>query len=112
MLGTLEPEQKKDWKKYIPSLVYAFNCTIHETTKISPFELMFGRAPKLPTGSIFDTEIETNNRSTKEYLQELKHRLKETQDIVNKFSDQAKTRQKEFYNRKAKASKLKVGDIV
>ena len=27
MLGTLENEQKTDWKKYINSLVYAYNCT-------------------------------------------------------------------------------------
>ena len=27
MLGTLDNEQKTDWKKYINSLVYAYNCT-------------------------------------------------------------------------------------
>jgi hypothetical protein len=48
----------------------------------------------------------------KNIFQELKHRLKETQDIVKKISNQAKTRQKEFYDRKVKASKLEVGDIV
>ena len=41
MLGTLEPEKKVDWKKYLPSLTYAYNCTKHETTKISPHKLMF-----------------------------------------------------------------------
>ncbi len=54
MLGTLEQTQKSDWKRYLPSLVYAYNCTRHETTKVSPFELMFGRKPKLPIDSVFE----------------------------------------------------------
>jgi hypothetical protein len=54
MIRTLEQEQKPNWKDYIPSLTYAYNCTRHESTKISPFELMFGRTPKLPIDSAFE----------------------------------------------------------
>lgn len=43
MLGTLEHEQKADWKKYINHLVFAYNCIPHETTRVSPFEIMFGK---------------------------------------------------------------------
>lgn len=37
MLGTLENTQKHNWKKYVPSLVYAYNCTPHESTNVAPF---------------------------------------------------------------------------
>ena len=47
MLGTLENSQKSDWKKYVNFLVYSYNCTPHESTRVSPFELMFGRTQKL-----------------------------------------------------------------
>lgn len=30
MLGTLENSEKQNWKKYIPSLVHAYNCTRRE----------------------------------------------------------------------------------
>ena len=32
MLGTLEDDQKSDWKTYVPSLVHAYNSTRHEST--------------------------------------------------------------------------------
>ena len=53
MLGTLAPEQKNDWKKYVNPLVYAYNCIPHDSTGFSPFELMFGRKPKLPIDITF-----------------------------------------------------------
>ena len=43
MIGTLEPDKKSDWNKYLPSLTHAYNCTKHETTKMSPHELMSSR---------------------------------------------------------------------
>ena len=45
MLGTLEHDQKQTWKKYLPSLTFAYNAMKH-TPKGYSFELMFDRKPK------------------------------------------------------------------
>ena len=113
MLGTLEPDKKTDWKKYLPSLTYAYNCTRHETTKISPHELMFGRKPRLPIDSLFDTPVQdVSNQTTKDYIEGLKKRMKETQEIVNKVVEQARIKMKTGYDKKAKSAKISVGDKV
>lgn len=47
MLGTLDAEQKQDWKTNVLSLVQAYNATRHDTTGYSPHYLMFGWHPRL-----------------------------------------------------------------
>ena len=112
MLGTLENEQKTDWKKYINSLVYAYNCTPQSSTKHSPFEIMFGRKPKLPIDSIFEQVTENSNRTTKEYIEDLHHRMETTRKIVLKHLDAAKDKQKADYDKKARAAKFSIGERV
>jgi hypothetical protein len=60
MFGTLDNWQKPDWKKYVDLLVFAYICTQHESTKVSLFELMFLRKPKLPIDAMFELEIRMN----------------------------------------------------
>ena len=113
MLGTLEPDKKTDWKKYLPSLTYAYNCMQHETTKISPHELMFGGKPRLPIDSLFETPVQKEaSKTTKDYIDGLKKRMKETQDLVKKVSDQARTRMKEGYDKKVRSARIHIGDKV
>ena len=113
MLGTLTPEQKSDWKKYVPTLVYAYNCTRHETTKMSPFELMFGRKAKLPVDTVFESADEDNEqKTTSEYIKELQERMRKTRETVEKVTEEVRRKRKEGYDKKAKAVKINIGDKV
>jgi len=58
MLGTLDSNQKKDWKSHVAGLVHAYNYTRQTTTGFSPYLLMFGRTPRLPVDIAFGVEVE------------------------------------------------------
>lgn len=52
------------------------------------------------------------NKSTRTYIEDLKERLEHTKEVVKQFTDKAKQKQKELYDKKAKAIDIEVGDTV
>ncbi|CAF1223047.1 unnamed protein product [Didymodactylos carnosus] len=47
-LAKLWEEGANNWDDSVPACVYAYNSGEHATTSYSPFQLMFGREPRLP----------------------------------------------------------------
>eukprot|EP00112_Aurelia_sp_Birch-Aquarium-sp1_P024198 Seg753.2 transcript_id=Seg753.2/GoldUCD/mRNA.D3Y31 product="Retrovirus-related Pol polyprotein from transposon 412" pseudo=true protein_id=Seg753.2/GoldUCD/D3Y31 len=48
MLSMYVSQHHDDWDTYIPYALFAYRTAIHDTTKESPFFLMYGRDPHLP----------------------------------------------------------------
>lgn len=114
MLGTLETEQKSDWKSYIKPLVHAYNCMRQESTGFSPFFLMFGREPKLPVDIVFGLEKEKDNQNQPKtkYVESFQKKLKKSYDIVHTSTAKAKERQKSHYDNKTRGAVIQIGDRV
>ena len=112
MLGTLEQDQKKDWKSFIGPMVHAYNCTKQETTGYSPFSLMFGREPRLPIDLAFGGDTSKETKSMTKYVKDLQHRLREAYQLAANSAKRSQHRQKENYDRKVKGAILHIGDRV
>ena len=41
-------QNHESWDEKLPEIVYSYNSAVHESSKHTPFEAMFGRVPKLP----------------------------------------------------------------
>lgn len=72
MLGTLFEHEKVHWKDFVKPMVHAYNCTKHDTTGFSPYELMFGRQPRLPVDLAFGLPISKPCHNHSEYVKYLK----------------------------------------
>ena len=106
MLGTLDPDQKSDWKKYIPSLVHAYNCTRHDSTGFSQYELMFNRQPRLPVDLLLGSEPPQSSIAYSSFVDSMKQCLKYSYDLASQLSKDAQRSQKRIYDLRTRLNVL------
>ena len=107
-------ENQNDWDIHIKSVLFAYRKSKHDSTKFTPFELMFGRAPVLPiemdirskpcraeTGPDFEEKV----RVMMNIWDQVKGKAR--QNISN-----AQERQKTSYNAKHEPLHFQEGDTV
>ncbi|KRX14614.1 Retrovirus-related Pol polyprotein from transposon [Trichinella nelsoni] len=101
MLTTaMEEAQDYDWETPIPQVCFAYNASVHETTGYAPFEMMFGRPPRLPVDAAFNKNM-GKEMSTSRYVEELAAHLRNAFAAARKHSAEEQKRQRYYYNRKA-----------
>lgn len=48
MLCKFIQSNQSEWENYLDTCIFAYNTAVHESTRHSPYELMFGRKAVLP----------------------------------------------------------------
>ncbi len=112
MLGTLNNKEKSRWNDYVKPLVHAYNCMKSDVTGFSPYELMFGRQPRLPIDLAFGLPVDRQSESNSKYVQGLKSRLEESYRVATKNAAKVAERNKKRYDKHVVISTLEVGDRV
>ena len=114
MLGTLEADQKKNWKAHVPTLVHAYNSTRHETTGHTPHFLMFGRHPRLSIDAFLGIEPDSSSsrKDHSEYVSNLKKRLLFAYKVANREARRQSKRHKRRYDLRVRDAKIQPGDRV
>lgn len=113
MLGTLQDQDKAHWRDFVRPLVHAYNCTKNDVTVYRPFELMFGRQPRLLIDLAFGVPLrESPQTSHSEYVRNLKSHLEESYKLATSNSAKVAARNKARFDRPLTESVLEVGDRV
>ena len=88
-------------------------------TKFSPFELMFGRIPKLPIDLVYDQTNSDELRAkievewiASDFVDQQKNEMKAMFDIAAANRDEASLRASTLYDRTVRGANFKVGDKV
>ena len=106
MLRKTIQEKKEQWDDYLDTCSFAYNTSKHESTKFTPFEIMFGRKAILPLdldagvhqGSCNEAEVTICSQETEIQQKESQH--KAILEEVQKNIISAQKKQKEQYDKK------------
>lgn len=113
MLGTLRNKDKTHWRDFVKPVVHAYNCTKHETTGFTPYELMFGRQPRLPIDLAFRVPVSNSHKEFhSQYVKTLKTHLQESYELARKNAAKVAARNKTRYDKRVTESSLDVGDRI
>ena len=106
MLSMFVAEDQRDWDAFLPKVTFAYNTSVHDSTKEMPFTLFMGRRPRLPA----DVACETEACPASLLLSEA-----QKEDLYQKVStaiSAAATRRAERQAQRANVVTYQVGDFV
>ncbi|CAF1383777.1 unnamed protein product [Rotaria sp. Silwood1] len=72
-IAKLQDRENNNWDEFLLPVVFAYNTGTHSTTQYSPFQLLFGREPRLPPdGKLYSFTFNKPN----DYYEQLKKCMK------------------------------------
>ena len=86
MLSTTVADEH-DWDLSLPTLLLAYRTSVQETTGTTPFQLMFGRNPRLPEDVLYSLSVASHDSVT-QYTKVLKGHLERSYQAVIKHVQQ------------------------
>lgn len=112
LLGTLLEEEKSQWQAKLPALLQVYNNSVHRTTGLTPHFLVFGRHARLPVDWIHGITLQEGTHMANGWVRQQHHLLEKVYRLAQKHSQQQQERDKERYDRRARAPDLLPGERV
>ena len=102
-------ENSRNWDEWVELAILSYNTSVHEGTKFSPHELVFGHLAREPTSEMI---IEENMEPTYvEYLRDLFDKINTVQQMARENLMKSKLKSKEYYDRWINPQNFKIGDL-
>ena len=106
MIALYVDEKQKTWDLFIPYMVYAINSARQESTRFSPYYLLYGRDAKFPIDLAFNTV--TNFKE----IEDFETRFDESRAMARIYVAEARRKQKLAYDTKHKDYEFTIGQNV
>ena len=95
----------------LPIVDYGIRTTIQKTTKYSPYQILFGREPKIDLWGLANHK-DTIDENTDTYIKGLEKQIRTTHEIINLNARKHNKQDQENYNRNKWNTTINVGDEV
>ena len=108
----IDSDTQNDWDKHLPVVAFHYNTSIHSVTGFRPFDLHFGKAPRIRLDMFSTTPMELKAKTASEWLCELQQTVKKlTKQSGEKIKD-AQEKQKLHYGQDIQYKPYGKGDMV
>uniref|UniRef100_A0A1X7UR29 Integrase catalytic domain-containing protein n=1 Tax=Amphimedon queenslandica TaxID=400682 RepID=A0A1X7UR29_AMPQE len=101
-----------NWDEYLPKLLFAYRTKYHESTKESPFFLLYGRDARVPGDETLSQRRSPYMVDVDDYKSELMISLTEAWDIARSSISKAQKAQKKQRDKEVRVKPIRVGDRV
>ena len=114
MLSKVVADNQADWDTHLPRVLFAYRTAIHETTKFSPFRIVYGRSPILPVDVMIgrDHSIQGLGKPIPAHVRDVGKSLHSMFQIIRGHQSQAHQRNKRRYDERISGGSFVVGDRV
>ena len=112
MLSRYVEKHARDWDHYLPYMLYAYRVTAQESTRESPFFLLYGRDARQPMKEALTCPTSAYMVDLDDYKSELVQGLTSAWETAAECIKSAQKHQKSVYDRSAKTMDYRVGDRV
>lgn len=112
MLAKKVKKNGRDWDVQLPYVLFAYRASMQESTRESPFFLLYGRDPRLPTEVALSPFPENRNVDVDDFKAELVTGLSTAWETACRNVEQAQQKQKKYCDRRPKDPGFRVGDRV
>ena len=80
-----------DWDEYLQAVLFSYRCSVNDATGYSPYFLLNGRTPTIPSDLSFDI-LETEYKSKEDYVQKMIERLRTAFSLARRQQYQQRLR--------------------
>ena len=102
MVAKVAEQSGKDWDRHLPFLLFAYRASVQESTKESPFFLLYGRDPRIPSESVLNQPSSPYMVDVADYKVDLTSNLVSAWTLAREHIQVAQVRQKRQYDKCAK----------
>ncbi len=112
MLSKSVSKYGRDWDQHLPYLLFAYRVAVQESTQMSPFYLLYGREPRVPTETALNKPRTVYQIDFPDYCSELVAHLSDAWALAHQNIKKAQSKQKKQYDKRSTGPKIKIGDRV
>jgi len=110
MLAKTVDRGGRDWDKHLPYVLFAYRASEQQSTRESPFFLLYGRDPRLPTEAVLSPSKMRLQTDLHEYGIYIADKFSQAWSLAQTNIKKAQKQQKKSYDQHARPPNFSVGE--